>query len=125
MGGVSALALLTASESRAATFEFTFTGAVQTGTITQSGTYRLTLGGATGGQYQVGGVSAGYYGGVGAALGGTLYLSAGTQFSVLVGGNGESFFDERAGGGGGLSYFNINMDSTIEAVAGGGGGGGY
>lgn len=124
LGGVSALGLLTSVAAQSATFEFTFTGAVETGRITQPGIYEVSLGGAQGGNYSFG--SRTYFdGGIGAAVSGRIYLSRGTEFAVLVGGTGQDSLAGRGGGGGGLSYFNIGLDSTIEAVAGGGGGGGY
>ena len=116
--GASALALLAGGPVAASTFDFAFTGAIETGTITQAGTYEVSLGGALGGDSNY----LSYFGGYGARVSGTVFLSAGTAFSVLVGGYGRDGY--YSGGGGGMSWLDIDNDGTIEAVAGGGGGAG-
>ena len=73
------------------------TPGIQTYTIGTSGTYDITADGAEGGG------SVNYYpGGAGAAVGGDIYLQAGTKLEIVVGGKGES--EESAGGGGGGSF---------------------
>jgi hypothetical protein len=108
----------TDADVNAATLDFSYTGAIQTGSIAESGIYTLSLGGAFGGSS----TDYGYSGGTGALATGTIYLPAGTTFSVLVGGNGQT--GEFSGGGGGLSFLDIGSDGVIEAIAGGGGGAG-
>lgn len=118
LAGVSALALVTGRATHAASLSFVFTGAVETGTITQSGNYRISLGGGRGG----GSTDYEYSGSIGALLSGGTYLSAGSTFAVLVGGDGQT--GAFSGGGGGMSFLDIGNDGTFEAVAGGGGGAG-
>ncbi|WP_167767104.1 hypothetical protein [Jannaschia formosa] len=105
-------ALVTAPAAQAATFRFGYAGEIQTGTVVEAGVYRVTVGGARGGD---GAITAG---GVGALIAGELFLDAGASFDVLVGGAGKSY---HGGGGGGLSYFSAGPDAL--AIAGGGGGG--
>lgn len=116
---VSALALMAAGAAQAASFHFTYTGATQTGKVAATGIYSLSIAGAAGGMAQY----TAQPGGLGALLGGTIELRAGTPFTVLVGGDGQGAYD--SGGGGGLSFFDLDSDSVFEAVAGGGGGGSY
>lgn len=110
LAGASVIALTVGAPAIAATF--TFTGAIETGTIATTGTYRLTLGGASGGETRS------TLGGTGGYVLGDLTLTAGDSFDVLVGGNGES---GNFAGGGGLSMFRSGAEI---AIAGGGGGGG-
>jgi hypothetical protein len=114
LGGASAVAIIAGAALNAATFDFSFTGAMQSDTTTQAGTYRISIGGASGG--------GSYYnsGGTGARILGDVYLGAGSGFSVLVGGDGA--YGRVETGGGGMSYF--RSGATL-AVAGGGGGGGF
>ena len=107
-----------AVESQAATLTFDQVG-IFSGSITQSGIYEVRVRGANGG-----GIT-GAPGGIGALIGGSYYLTVGTQFTVLIGGSG-GLGNYYSGGGGGLSYFDI-AGGNIDAVAGGGGGsgGGY
>jgi hypothetical protein len=111
LGGASAVAIIAGAALNAATFDFSFTGAMQSDTTTQAGTYRISIGGASGGDGAI------FSGGTGARILGDVYLGAGSYFKVLVGGNGESGFVET--GGGGMSYFRAGANL---AVAGGGGG---
>jgi hypothetical protein len=105
--------------------DYSYTGAIQTITITTSGEYEITLAGAQG--Y---GQSAQNYapGGLGATVSGEIYLAAGTQLDVVTGGEGSSSGNEAGGGGGGSFVFEPNTTGgigTLLAVAGGGGGGGF
>lgn len=109
LAGASVIALTVGAPALATTF--TFTGAIETGTIATTGTYRVTLGGATGGQ------SRSTLGGAGGYVLGDINLTAGDSFEVLVGGNGMS---GNYAGGGGLSMFRTGAEI---AIAGGGGGG--
>ncbi|MGA2950668.1 MAG: Hint domain-containing protein [Caulobacteraceae bacterium] len=102
---------------------FTYTGTIEHVTVAASGTYTIDVDGAQGGQSTF----AGENGGLGAAVGGDIFLAAGTQLEIVVGGDGYS--DIWGGGGGGASYvietFNgTSSVDTILAIAGGGGGGG-
>ena len=102
---------------------FTYTGTIEHVTVAASGTYTIDVDGAQGGQSTF----AGENGGLGAAVGGDIFLAAGTQLEIVVGGAGYS--DIWGGGGGGASYvietFNgTSSVDTILAIAGGGGGGG-
>jgi hypothetical protein len=101
---------------------FSATGSIQYETITNSGTYAITVDGAQGGNGSVG------VGGLGAAVSGDIYLAAATVLEIVVGSEGAA---AHAGGGGGGGSFvfagdntmNLSLD-TVLAVAGGGGGGG-
>jgi hypothetical protein len=112
--GAAAFALLTGLSAEASTFEFLSPGWFQTQSVTQAGNYEIRIGGANGGNSDT------LAGGIGALISGTFYLAAGTQFNVLVGGDGGG--GNYTGGGGGMSYF---RSATLTAVAGGGGGGGW
>ena len=99
------------AEANAETFTvpgmFSFTAAV-------SGEYALELLGASGGgSYDGGGV-----GGRGAEASGDVFLTAGEDLTLFVGGQGASAID--SGGGGGGSF--VFHGADVLAVAGGGGG---
>ena len=117
--GVSLLALLAATAGAGAT-PFAYTGAIQEYTIPTTGTYDITAAGAQGGPGDLAlfGVAGDF--GKGATIGGDLYLTAGTQLDIVVGGEGGTSF---AGGGGGGSF--VYDISQLLLVAGGGGGGGH
>jgi hypothetical protein len=89
--------------------------------ISTSGTYEITADGAQGGYSELGGA-----GGAGAVVSGDVYLQAGTELEIVVGGEGGT--GSYGGGGGGSFVIEVNgatlADDTILAVAGGGGGGG-
>jgi hypothetical protein len=115
LAGASALAILAcAAEANAETFTmpgmFSFTAAV-------SGEYALELLGASGGNSTLGLGSAG---GLGAEVSGDIFLTAGEDLSLFVGGQGGSAI--LAGGGGGGSF--VFRGADVLAVAGGGGGSG-
>ena len=108
LAGASALAILTsAAEANAETFAFT--GAVQSFTASVSGEYAVELLGAGGG----------HTGGRGAEVSGDVFLTAGEDLTLFVGGQGESGIN--AGGGGGSFVFD---GKEVLAVGGGGGGSG-
>ena len=113
--GASALALLAGTAVQAATFTFDTPGDFSD-TIDVAGTYEITIGGASGGN------ATDHAGGIGALVGGTLFLGAGAIFSGLVGAAGaDAPSADGGGGGGGLSFF---RSGGYLAVAGGGGGAG-
>jgi PEP-CTERM motif len=111
LAGASALAIL-ASAADANAETFAFTGAEQSFTASVSGEYAVELLGASGANN--GRVS----GGLGAEVSGDVFLTAGEQLTLFVGGQGESV--STAGGGGGGSFVFLGTD--VLAVAGGGGG---
>jgi hypothetical protein len=104
--------------------DFTFTGMIQTETITQSGTYHITAIGAHGGNSTSGGGLGGY----GAAVSGDIYLAAGAVLEIITGGAGHTITAVGAAGGGGSfvieTYDGTSAVNTLLAAAGGGGGGG-
>src|SRR5580693_2615189 len=110
LAGASALAILaSAVEANAETF--VFTGGVQTFTASVSGEYAVELLGASGGNGP-------NMGGLGAEVSGDIFLTAGEDLTLFVGGQGGS---GGAGGGGGGSF--VFNETDVLAVAGGGGGG--
>ena len=112
LAGVSALAMLVcAAEANADAFtspgKFFFT-------VPTSGDYSLEAFGASGGDGHMGA------GGLGAELTGDIFLTAGEDLTLFVGGRGQS---SGVGGGGGGSF--VFLGTSLLAVAGGGGGGGF
>src|SRR5580693_1738606 len=115
LAGASALAILTcAAEANAETFTmpgmFSFTAAV-------SGEYAVELLGASGGNATFLNIP----GGSGAEVSGDVFLTAGEDLTLFVGGQGGS--NAFAAGGGGGSF--VFHGTEVLAVAGGGGGAGY
>ncbi len=90
-------------------------------TIDTSGLYEITADGAQGGYSELGGA-----GGAGAVVSGDVFLQAGTELEIVVGGEGET--GSYGGGGGGSFVIEVTGASFAQdillAVAGGGGGGG-
>ena len=122
LGGASALAILVAaSAADAATFitpgEASFTASV-------TGEYSFEALGASGGNFQQ------TLGGLGAGVSGDLFLTAGEQLTLFVGGRGGDAFVPGfgyAGGGGGGSFIFLGTGTSaanLLAAAGGGGGAG-
>jgi PEP-CTERM motif len=116
LAGASALAILAcAAEANAETFTipgmFSFTATV-------SGEYAVELLGASGGNPTV---VRPVVGGLGAEVSGDVFLTAGEDLTLFVGGQGGSGLI--AGGGGGGSFVFLGTD--VLAVAGGGGGAGF
>jgi hypothetical protein len=126
LAGASALAILaSAAEANAETF--VFTGAAQSFTASASGEYAVELLGASGGNGSIGGPDADKsVGGLGAKVSGDIFLTAGEDLTLFVGGQGGSA--AMSGGGGGGSFVFLGTDvfngTDVLAVAGGGGGGG-
>jgi hypothetical protein len=117
LAGASALAILAcAAEANAETFTmpgmFSFTAAV-------SGEYAVELLGASGGNSTEFMQS----GGPGAEVSGDVFLTAGEDLTLIVGGQGAFGPDSHGGGGGGGSF--VFHGTDVLAVAGGGGGAGY
>ena len=100
--------------------DLTYTGTVEFETIAVSGTYAISAYGAEGGTS-----TSGESGGLGAAVGGDIYLQAGAVLEMVVGGEGATGAYGAGGGGGSFVIETDNGTSAvdiIEAVAGGGGG---
>ena len=102
----------TASETADISTTFQYTGNIQTFAVQTSGYYDITADGAQGG--------------FGAMASGDLYLQAGAQLKIVVGGAGQS--SNSSGGGGGSFVIETNNGSAAvdinEVIAGGGGGAG-
>jgi hypothetical protein len=92
----------------------TYSGVMQTYTVSVTGNYEITAFGAQGG------AGNGGAGGEGAEASADITLTAGTVLDILVGGQGAS---ADAGGGGGGSFV-VAQTGTVALVVGGGGGGG-
>lgn len=82
---------------KATSFTFSSPGIQSTFTIDTAGTYDITARGAPGG----GSTEHGLAGGAAAAVGGDIYLQAGTQLEIVVGGAGRGAVFGGGGGGGG------------------------
>ena len=96
---------------------FSYTGSLQTFTVTTTGVYLLSAAGAQGGKGDTSG-------GDGALLSGDFDLTSGTVLDIVVGGQGGSHSLD-AGGGGGGTFIYIKGTNTLLLAAGGGGGGGF
>ena len=114
--GVSAAALAVSAAEAGAKI-FLFTGSVQTYLVPETGEYEITVGGAQGGSS-----SDGNAGGMGAIVGGDIFLRQNELLGIFVGGAGYSLPGYAGGGGGGTFLGNRNR---VFFIAGGGGGGGY
>ena len=111
----TAFGLATAAQ---ATTTFSYTGAIQTYTITATGIYDVTLAGGQGGPNNGSG------GGAGAFVRGDVSLTAGTVLNIVVGGqgiDGHNYPGAWASSGGGGTFL-YTSGPTLLAVAGGGGG---
>ena len=101
---------------------FAHTGTIQTYVVPKDGVYRILARGAGGGmsvrEYTPTGQAIASVGGSGGAATGEFQLAAGTEFTVVVGGVGNSF-NFTGGGGGGGSY--VFIGATLFVVAGAGG----
>lgn len=101
------------------TFNFKYTGAVQTWTVPYDGIYKIESYGAQGGN--VGKVSPSLHeGGKGAYISGNFNLKVGNILYILVGGVGVSKdWNDWGGGGGGGTYVTVSTtDSTYKLLAG-------
>jgi hypothetical protein len=113
--GVS-VAALAASAAEAGAKMFVFTGSEQMYLVPETGEYEITLAGAQGGSS-----SDGNSGGMGAIVGGDIFLRQNELLDIFVGGAGSSKAGYAGGGGGGSFLGNPNR---VFFIAGGGGGGG-
>ena len=95
---------------------FTYSGVLQSWIAPVTGTYRITVVGAQGGE---GPGCCGYVGGLGAEMAGTFSLTAGSVLEIAVGGQGQSSVGNGGGGGG---TFVVGALNNPLIVAGGGGG---
>lgn len=120
LAAAAAVVLLSAVPASATTF--LYTGALDSYQVETSGVYAFTVAGAQGGNNSFRPTDLNLSGGGGAILSGDIYLDAGEDLSILVGGGGyEQGGDGGSGGsGGGMSF--IALGSTPLIVAGGGGG---
>lgn len=119
---VAITVLLAFTPSSAHATNFVFTGGIVDYTVSASGTYDITAAGAQGGSD--------HYspGGMGAILGGDIYLSSGTELQIAVGGQGGTGSCCNIGpvdGGGGGGSFVVYFNNTPLLIAGGGGGADY
>ena len=103
---------------------FTVASGVQKWTVPQSGTYRITCIGASGGASNAWGAAAG---GLGASMRGDFVLQTNDQLSILVGQAGlpQFYIDSNYSGGGGGGSFVWKSTNDLLIAAGGGGGAGY
>ncbi len=116
--------VLAGTSAVASPVSLTYTGSIQTFTIPTTGMYLLSAAGAAGG-----GESAGS-GGLGAVGSGSVFLNAGTELDIVVGGEGGSILNAElnglafppAGAGGGGTFLFVVGASDPLLVAGGGGG---
>ncbi len=114
--------VLAVSVAQAGTITFNYTGAVVNWTVPTSGTYYIAGAGAQGGP------GADDPGGLGAWVGGDVYLTGGTQLGIAVGGMGFSggiIVGVAGGGGGGGSFVWVVSTTSPLLAVGGGGGAGY
>jgi hypothetical protein len=101
--GVSLVALAGAAATSADAAVFGYTGGVVDYTVPHSGIWDVTAAGAQGGG------SSGGTGGLGAVIGGDVFLHGGTVLTIAVGGQGASGnFGTIFGGGGGAGFSYAN-----------------
>jgi hypothetical protein len=115
------VAFFIATFSARADSSFAYNGAVQTYTITQTGTYIITASGASGGSDNLHGTFSA--GGLSATLSAEFLLSAGTILDIAVGGSGSNTGNLYGAGGGGGTWI-VTSDGTPLLIVGGGGGAG-
>jgi hypothetical protein len=98
---------------------FTYSGQIDSYAVQTSGWYQIDAWGAQGGGPEF----LPNLGGLGAMVGGRIYLNAGQILDVVVGGQGKSeIYDNTGGGGGGGSFVYVASDLDLLLAAGGGGG---
>jgi hypothetical protein len=117
LAGVSALAILACAGGAKADPPFTTPGMFSF-VAPATGEYSLEAFGASGGDTPSEGTS----GGLGAEVSGDLFLTAGQDLTLFVGGHGQNGVSDGTGGGGGGSF--VFFGTNVLAVAGGGGGAG-
>jgi hypothetical protein len=124
LAGASLMALITATASASAT-TIPVSGAIVDFIVPTDGTYQIIAFGAQGGINGRNGGSPSIAGGLGAEMGGEIFLAAGSQLKIAVGGMGASGSGSYAGGGGGGSFVvGPGSDGLLVAAGGGGGAGG-
>lgn len=117
-----AFAVALACAGHVSALTFTASGSIDSFTATIDGTYRINAWGAQGGTW--GPVAGGGLGGRGAMVGGNIFLHAGENLSLVVGGVGGGG-SNLAMGGGGASWVYLSSNMELLLAAGGGGGGGW
>jgi hypothetical protein len=118
----SLVALLAAAPIASAT-TIPFSGAIVD--FIADGVYQITAFGAQGGINGRDGRSPSVAGGLGAEMGCEIFLEAGSQLKIAVGGMGASGSGSYSGGGGGGSFVvGPGSDGLLVAAGGGGGAGG-
>jgi cysteine-rich repeat protein len=114
-GGCNSAYLATSLEGAVAV-----SGGIQSWTVPFTGTYRISVSGAQGGE------GSGSVGGLGSRMRGDFNLAEGTVLNLLVGQKGRkgpSCGGDCLGGGGGGSYVFVNATDPTPLIAAGGGGG--
>ncbi|MDD2917654.1 IPTL-CTERM sorting domain-containing protein [Rhodoferax sp.] len=105
----------------------TMSGGIQTWTVPTTGTYRIEVSGAKGGD-SIAGDNGTFIGGSGATIGGDFHLTAGEQINILIGQEAPTVptapSDSPLSGGGGGSFVWQVTGNTLLIAAGGGGGAG-
>jgi len=117
--------------SGGSTIEYNYSGQVIACSIVSGGNYSLYAMGANGGDQRMDNLAPSYFGGKGAAIGGTFSLNFGDELWILVGGVGATHQGELLsgetypGGGGGGTFVGIvrNNQPIAPLLIGGGGGG--
>ncbi|MGZ3345303.1 MAG: hypothetical protein ACXU82_11755, partial [Caulobacteraceae bacterium] len=113
-----AAALMVGTAANALTF--TYTGAIDSYTVQTSGWYEIDAWGAQGGS------DFNSPGGLGAMVGGRIFLEGGQLLDIVVGGQGRGEIGGNTGsGGGGGSFVFVVADLDLLLAAGGGGGTGW
>lgn len=113
LAGTAALTAATAANA----LTFAYSGHIDSYTVATSGWYEIDAWGAQGGSFNPS------LGGLGAMVGGRIYLDAGQVLDIVVGGQGRGSIsvDTGSGGGGGSFVFTAS-DLDLLLAAGGGGG---
>jgi hypothetical protein len=119
LAAISGMATLVAGTAANA-LTFTYSGHIDSYAVPTSGYYQVDAWGAQGGSYIFTDA-----GGLGAMVGGRIYLDAGQTLSIVVGGAGRDINSNTGGGGGGASWVYVSSDLELLLAAGGGGGAAY
>ena len=122
--GASLLALMTATATASAT-TIPFSGAIVDFVVPTTASTKLPHLAPRAASMARNGGSPSVAGGLGAEMGGEIFLEAGSQLKIAVGGMGASGSGSYAGGGGGGSFvIGPGLDGLLVAAGGGGGAGG-
>jgi hypothetical protein len=114
-----AFAAIHSASAAPITYDFGYTGSIQSWLAPSNGTYQIAATGAQGGHGTID--NGPYVGGRGAQILGSFDFLAGQSFFLAVGGMGSSFANNYNGGGGGGSFF-VDAAGNPLLIAGGGGG---